>query len=97
MTGRRPAILGFALSWLSTFPALVVCTVALRRRDPAAKGWAIAGVLSAVVQLLGLALAVRVAAAFATEPLSARDIAVNVVAPLLLRWGSLAAIGVFAF
>jgi hypothetical protein len=87
MTGRRVAILGFALSWLSSISALVVCTVALRRRDPAAKGWVTAGMVSAVVQLLGLAGAVHAGAGFATEPMSAGDVALNVVGPLLLGRG----------
>ena len=50
MTGRRVAILGFArLSWLSSIAALVVWTVAPRRRDPAATGWVTAMTLYADV------------------------------------------------
>jgi hypothetical protein len=49
--GKRLAVWGFALSWFSALPALVVCAVAVRRTEPRTTGRhrAVAGIVAAIV------------------------------------------------
>lgn len=95
MSSRRAAKLGFALSFLSTVPAAVVCVLVLRRPEPGARGWAIAGLVSATVQALTLGYMVLWASAWSTEPMTAAETARTVAYPLLLGWGSVAGMLVF--